>query len=134
MLELIPRTNFDFTFLGSGSQTRVLVGKIPTAQWTSGTLIVRVHSVQMATDNSITVKLVLDASTPEDPMNPFVSSDAITGADIDIDDQINTPTFIPSAITGDLGYMAALILSGNYGGSSGACQAELSVVLVMKAS
>ncbi|MGE0791548.1 MAG: hypothetical protein AB7S26_38085 [Sandaracinaceae bacterium] len=28
VLELIPRTNFDFTFLGSGSQTRVLVGLV----------------------------------------------------------------------------------------------------------
>lgn len=40
VIELLPRTELDFSFLAVGAtQTRVLVGNIPTADWTKGTLI-----------------------------------------------------------------------------------------------
>ena len=133
VLELLPRTAFDFTFLAvSSSQARVLVGNIPTVQYSTGTLMVRVHNMDFTNGAKITVGLSLDMSTPSDPEHSFVESAAIAGASIDVDAQSVEGATETSSITGDLGYKVALGVIGTMSTNPGHCQAEISVLLVLK--
>lgn len=113
-----------------------MLGKIPTMQYGSGELMVRVHSVSMTAGtpaSNLKGYLVLDGSTPEDPAHTFVdTSSAITGSTATVDDQTSAGDIVVGTVTGDLGYQVALIVSGTPGSAGGACAAEISVVLVLK--
>ena len=66
-LRVIPRQTLNFSYLdASSSETRVVAGKIPTAPWTEGSLLVRVHGKAFG-QGSLVVSVILDASTDEDP-------------------------------------------------------------------
>lgn len=138
VIELLPRTNFDFTFLGnSESQMRVLVGKIPTAQWTKGKLMVRVHntSIPESSTSKIDVILALDASTSQDPEHTFVQSTPITNGTVSVTEAAEEgEVLVSSDIDGGLGYMLAMAVHGQMAPTADKLQAELSVVLVLKDS
>ena len=136
-MNIIPRQTFDFTYLAAGaSETRVLAGKIPTARFTKAELLVRVHTVGIdsaGTDASITVDVVNDASTDEDPNATFLGDTAITDAEVTIWEGTANGAFALAPLTGDFGSMVAVRVIGLQStGTAYSLVAEISADLILK--
>ena len=134
VLELIPRTVFDFTFVGaSANQQRFVVMGVPTSAYSTGTMMLRVHAVDIASSgSSISFALTLDASMPGDPAHSFINSQAISGSTVTADDSTTEGELVTSAISADMGYKVAVAVTGTVGAGGGSCMVEASVVLVLK--
>jgi len=113
---IIPRQTFDFTYLAAGaSETRVLAGKIPTTRFTKAELLVRVHTVGIdpaGANATITVDVVNDASTDEDPNATFLGDTAITDAEVIIWEGTANGAFGLAPLSGDFGSMVAVRVIG----------------------
>ena len=136
-LNIIPRQTFDFTYLAAGaSQTHVLAGKIPTARFTKAELLVRAHSVGIdsaGTDASITVDVVNDASTDEDPNRTFLGDTAIAGGYVTFTEATSGGAFELWPLTGDFGSMVAVRVIGLQStGTAYSLVAEISADLILK--
>ena len=124
-------------YLAAGaSQTHVLAGKIPTARFTKAELLVRAHTVGIdsaGTDASITVDVVNDASTDEDPNATFLGDTAITDAEVTIWEGTANGAFALAPLTGDFGSMVAVRVIGLQStGTAYSLVAEISADLILK--
>jgi hypothetical protein len=67
----------------SGTQAFVLVAWLDVEGWTSGSLAVRVHAIDMHANHQISVIVRTTAPTVEDPTVDFVSTSALAQAVVD---------------------------------------------------
>lgn len=112
VIRVIPRTAFDFSYLDKSLvEVRVLVGKIPVAEWTEARLLVRTHNRTISggsANGQIVVQASLDASTPEDPNHTFVSSAAIANLSVTVDASTEPGEFELSNAGTAIGSMLAI--------------------------
>lgn len=135
-LRLLRRQALDFSFLDkNGSQTRVLVGKIPTSQYTIALLLVRFHNVSIA-GGQVDVMLVNDASTEEDPDHTFLGTAALSGSSVTVDSTTTVGDFSLAKVSGTFGSMVALLVKASQDGVTGQAplMAEISVDLILKSN
>jgi hypothetical protein len=125
-IPLISRRTYNFD---NGSATIVVAKAVNVVQWTSGLLVVRVHSASIGTSSSVKVSLFKTAPSAEDPATDFEdTSSAVASAG-------------PSAGAG-AGELETAALSSGFGGflqvsvvgtlSTASCIAEISAELVLK--
>lgn len=137
VLRVIPRQVFDFTYLGVGAnEGRALVGKIPSAQFTEGSLLLRVHNKNIVGTGAIVVNVAVDASTDEDPLNPFVDTQsALAEVSLEIATGPAPGTFTNVALTaGGLASMLAVTILANQGTAGDALVVDISADLILKSS
>ena len=136
-LRIIPRQVFDFSYLAtSGTETRVLAGKIPTAGFTEAELLVRIHNVTISGGTpTIDVDVILDNSTDEDPANDFLGATAITGGTSTVDVNSTDGTANLVAITGSLGSAVAVrVVATQDAQNAETLVADISVDLILKSA
>ena len=136
VLRVIPRQNFDFSYLAAaGDETRVLVGKIPSAQFTEGSLLVRIHNRDIDNSAQVTVQAAIDASTDEDPGNVFIDT-ANPLASVVIVSNTTVGSFSNQAMTSGAlaGMVAIAVFAEQDNTTAGAVSVDISADLILKSS
>ncbi|MBZ0119952.1 MAG: hypothetical protein K8H88_23385, partial [Sandaracinaceae bacterium] len=103
---------------------------LDSSQWREGTLAVRVHSVTLASGQSIDVLAVIDGHTAEDPATGFYSSPSAT---VTLNSSSSAPSFHLQLLDDQpIGGLVSIVVGGTQGGSATSFSATLSVDLVLK--
>jgi len=133
VLRVVPRQPFDFTHLAtaSASETRT-VASMDFSQYTGGALMVRVHNATFGTGSpSVTVRLLNDLTTDEDPANVFIEAFVLASATISSQ---GAGTLVVDNIDGWLASKFAVQVVGTQGSNNNQpIFAELSADLVLRA-
>lgn len=132
---LFTRRVFDFTNVGNALSVEIpMVKAIDVTEWTSGQLIIRVHSgtnVTGATGNA-QVLLKVTAPTEEDPAVDFVDPTAVATATINNTVSSAKPTIVRATLSAGFGGMLQCSVKGT-GQTSQTVKADISAELVLEA-
>ena len=138
LIQVIPRQLSDFTYLSPGaSEARVVLGRLPTVGFNEATLLVRCHSNSIDPNGAgkVTVSVVVDASTPEDPDNTFLGASAVQGGAVTLDGGSAAGSFTLTTLTGDLGAAVALkVVAAQDAASALSLAIDFSADLVFRAT
>lgn len=130
VVRVCPPRDFNFDDLGSGSATIVVSERIDASQYDTIDLMVRVHTATtISTNGAITVQLVSDGHTSDDPSVDFFS--AVLGQGVVLAGAEAVALHIESLGAADgIGSMVAVKVVGTAG--AGVVTARLSIDLAMK--
>lgn len=133
LIEICPMRVYDFSLLNesAGQMSMPVAERIDVSQWTEGSLIVRVLTVDIeAEGDDIAVTVSPDGFTYESPASIYVGAPVATAA---FDSTMQAPGFLISALSLPFGPMLRVDVAGirNTGGVT-ALSARLSICLSMK--
>lgn len=132
IIPIFSRRSFDFDDVAASNKyVEITIAKaIDVSQYTEGTLLVRVHDNNVASNAQIDILVKATAPTSEDPAKDFVGS---TVATVTVDENVNAPTLMKASFSADPGQMVTVTVKGwQVSGSAVACNAVLSAELVVK--
>jgi hypothetical protein len=103
LIQIIPKTRYEFDGRIGSSQSITLKERIPAVAFGSGVLVVRVHEIDgWATSASATVGVRAQSVAPEDPGLEFVDTvNLLSSVDINDDD------VVPELLIGKVGEFPA---------------------------
>jgi len=132
-VRICPPRDFDFSNLGGSpaSLTVTLEERIGAAQYDELDLIVRVHSATIGTDATVTVQVVSDGYTDDDPATEFFSSPI---GSVQLDDTAAAGDLEVTSITSKLGSMVAVQVIGAQASNPVSMLTRLSIDLALKQS
>lgn len=132
-IEICPPRVYDFSALavGAGSMRMPVAERIDVRTWTEGSLIVRVHTLDIADPaDSIEVSASPDGFTFEDSAAIFAGSAVASAA---FDNSMQVPVFSTTALAVPFGAMLRVDVAGVRNSASvTALTAKLSIGLSMK--
>lgn len=118
LIQIIPKTSYDFDGRTSSTQVVVLRDRISTVGFASGVIVVRVHEVSGFTGTaSLAVKVYNASESPEDRGTFFVGATNLVGSLPTITDSTTAPTLLIEALTAPIGPMIRVELSFAQGGT-----------------
>lgn len=131
IIAVFSRRLFDFDNVRSPGEVEIILAKaINVEQYTEGTLLVRVHAIDI--DCGATIEVIAKASAPssEDPELDFIGA---TVATITIDASVAAPALVKASFLADPGERVTITIKGSQTSTAPAsCKAELSAELVVK--
>jgi len=130
-VQVIRRRTYDFGDLDPGGSTSfVLLRSIPSAEFSRGTLMVRVHSLNVGSgDGQIDVAVKADGFTLNDPSELFFGQTLATlraAADGD-----SAPRYVVESFAAQSDYLMVEVQASQDGSNSPALEAKVSVELVL---
>lgn len=134
-IEICPPRVYDFSALAAsaGAMIMPVAERISVHSWTEGSLVVRVHTIDIAdAGDSIEVQVSTDGFTQEDPTAIFTGSQVAVAT---LDSGVQAPFFSVTALTSPFAAMLRIDVAG-VRGSAGvtALAAKLSIALSMKSA
>lgn len=131
IIPVFSRRMFDFDNVQSPGELEFVIAKaIDVEQYTEGTLLVRVHALEI--DRRAKIEVIAKATAPsdEDPEVDFVGETVVVAT---IDAAVCAPALIKASFWSDPGEQVTILVRGSQTGTAPAsCSAELSAELVVK--
>jgi hypothetical protein len=133
-LRVMPRNAYDFSGLAATHKMAIVVAQhIDVLPFEQVELSVRVHQAEITDGASIIVAAHPDGFTLEDAAQGFISPSHAGSVLIDSNFATRSaPAYLTAHLTGALGRLVAIVITGHQGTKAGKCAAALSVDLVMK--
>jgi hypothetical protein len=133
LIEILPRTEYDFSKIQGDDSFFWVAQYIDVRQWRSVTLLVRLHSMEIAGTSKVNVGLVSVLPSAEDPSKNFADAEnpVVT---VEISNELADHQNLLRA-TGDnqVGAMVSLLLVPNHQGQVGdPLKVTISVALSVK--
>jgi len=131
VIRVCPPRVFDFSNIEAGGAQHITVAeRIDVSQYARADLMVRVHEAQLTGTVVITVQLVSDGYTTDDPAKTFFSQPLGAGIVFDATDAVPPGTFELETLTGGLGSLMAVQVKVAQG--AGDAMVRLSIDLALK--
>ena len=125
-IPILSKREYNFT---NGSGTVIVAKAVPVAQWTQGSLGVRVHAASFTGNSKIEVVVKTTAPSPEEPSVDFIDTTAaIATATVDSGNSVGD--LERSALADDFGGFVQITVVGTL--DTGNCVATISADLVVK--
>ncbi len=129
-IRVCPPRDFDFSGLAASQEEIVTVGeRIDVSQYDELDLIVRLHEGTLPTPGVLTVRVVSDGFTPDDPSVDFFGAPV---GDVTFDDEPTAPTLRVTSISSGLGAMIAVQVVGTQAASPVTISARVSIDVALK--
>ncbi|MFV8751855.1 hypothetical protein ACNOYE_15020 [Nannocystaceae bacterium ST9] len=134
IIPLFPRRVFTYTSVAGASNVEtILIKAIDATQYTSGTLVVRVHTnTTIGTGATLDVLVKATAPTAEDPVNDFVDATALATASVTNTVASNKPALVLATLTAGFPAMLQISIKATQPASAQTIKGELSAELVLK--
>jgi hypothetical protein len=128
LIEIIPKTEFQFDGRANSTQYVILKDHVPTVGFASGALLVRVHAHSNLTATvSVQVKVYNTSDDPRDPATSFVGASIADFGASPITNSTTVPSLKPAAFTAPISSSVRVQLEWAQGSTAASSVQKLTI-------